>query len=70
MRRTGFRVLGIGLLHAGLYLYVVPFLIYPRFGEQGAGLAVALAVLVSLAVMGPLGADTIKKLTRRSNNDR
>lgn len=45
-----YRIIGIGLFHAVLYLYVVPFLIYPAFGNNGLTFAVLLAVIVSLAM--------------------
>ena len=48
------RIIGIGLFHMVLYLYVVPFMIYPKFGDNGFKFAVAIAIIVSLAVLGTI----------------
>jgi len=48
------RVIGIGMFHAVLYLYVVPFVIYPRFGNKGFEFAIAVAVIISIAVIGTI----------------
>jgi hypothetical protein len=48
------RVVLIGALHGFLYLWLVPAVIYPRFGRNGFQLTVAVAVLVSVAVIGSL----------------
>lgn len=53
-RRVLLRVIGIGLFHAILYLWLVPFVIYPRFGDNGFTMVVAVAVLVSFGVLGTL----------------
>lgn len=37
-----------------LYLYVVPFLIYPKFGNNGFKFAVAVAIVISIAVLGTM----------------
>ena len=48
------RVIGIGLFHLLLYLYIVPFVIYPRFGDDGFKFAVVVAILVSIAILGTM----------------
>lgn len=48
------RIIGIGIFHMILYLYVVPFVIYPKFGKNGFEFAVAVAILISIAVMGTI----------------
>jgi len=48
------RILGIGIFHSVLYLYVVPFLIYPKFGKNGFKFAVAVAIIISIAVLGTM----------------
>ncbi len=48
------RIVGIGTLHMFLYLWLVPFVIYPRFGDSGLKMTVAVAVLVSVAVIATL----------------
>jgi len=55
MKRSAvLRILGIGTLHMFLYLWLVPFVIYPRFGESGLKMTVAVAVVVSVAVIATL----------------
>lgn len=49
-----YRILGIGLFHAVLYLYVVPFLIYPVFGQNGLVFSIILAIIISVAVFGTI----------------
>jgi uncharacterized membrane protein YjgN (DUF898 family) len=53
-KRVVLRVLGIGMLHSFLYLWLVPFVVYPRFGESGFKMTVAVAVLISIAVVSTL----------------
>ena len=48
------RLVFIGALHCFLYLWLVPFVIYPRFGHSGFMLTIAVAVLVSIAVLATL----------------
>ena len=49
-----FRIIGIGIFHMVLYLYVVPFIIYPKFGDGGFKFAVAVAIVISIAVLGTM----------------
>lgn len=53
-KRAVLRVIGIGLLHTFLYLWLVPFVIYPRFGQNGLKMAVAIAVLISIVLVATL----------------
>jgi len=57
------RILGIGMFHAVLYLYVVPFMIYPKFGNNGIRFAVVVAIIVSIAVLGTILIE--KKINKR-----
>ncbi len=57
------RIIGIGMFHAFLYLYLVPFVIYPKFGNNGFKFAVAVAIIISIAVLGTL-------FIRKKNNRR
>lgn len=50
-KRALIRITGIGILHAFLYLWLVPFVLYPRFGDNGLKMTVAVAVLISVALM-------------------
>ena len=52
MKKIWFRIAGIGAFHLFLYTYLVPFVIYPRFGDKGLEFAVIVALMVSLAVLG------------------
>lgn len=47
-------MIGIGCLHAILYLYIVPFIIYPKFGKNGIEFAVAVAIIISIAALGTM----------------
>ena len=49
-----FRGIGIGFFHMILYLYVVPFVIYPKYGTKGITGAVLIAVIISILVLGTL----------------
>ncbi|MFA5902563.1 MAG: hypothetical protein WC836_01415 [Desulfobacula sp.] len=53
-KRVGLRIIFIGSLHMLLYLYIVPFIIYPKFGKNGITFTVALAILVSVVVLGTI----------------
>jgi len=53
-KRLILRIVGIGIFHMVLYLYIVPFVIYPKFGDNGFKFAVAVAVIVSIAVLGTI----------------
>lgn len=44
----------IGALHAFLYLWFIPFVVYPRFGDNGFKMAVAVALIISFAALGTL----------------
>ena len=55
MKKKILRIMGIGIFHAVLYLYVVPFVIYPQFGKNGSVFSVILAIIISIAVLGTMG---------------
>ncbi|MBP9599108.1 MAG: hypothetical protein KBE30_08225 [Desulfobacter sp.] len=54
MTKIAIRIVGIGLLHSFLYGYLVPFVIYPRFGQDGISFAVIFAILISIGIIGSL----------------
>ena len=56
------RVVGIGAFHSILYLWIVPFVLLPIFGENGFYFAVVVAVLISITVLIPILVKTIRKL--------
>jgi hypothetical protein len=49
------RVIGIGMFHA------VPFVIRPKFGNNGFKFAVAVAIIISIAVLGTILLETKNK---------
>ncbi|MGD9826507.1 hypothetical protein [Desulfobacter sp.] len=61
MTKIAIRIVGIGLLHSFLYGYLVPFVIYPRFGQHGITFAVILAILISIGIMATLWVGKNKK---------
>ena len=48
------RIIGVGFFHMVLYLYVVPFVIYPKFGKIGFEFTIAVAIIISIAVLGTI----------------
>lgn len=48
------RFTGIGILHAVLYLYIVPFVIHPKFGSNGFIFIIFTATTISIAVLGTI----------------
>lgn len=54
MTKVVIRIVCIGLLHSFLYGYLVPFVIYPRFGQHGITFAVIFAILISIGILGTL----------------
>ena len=48
------RFMIIGALHTFLYMWLVPFAIYPRFGDNGLLFTVIVAVIISLSTLGTL----------------
>jgi hypothetical protein len=48
------RFIGIGIFHAVLYLYIVPFVIYPKFGNNGFKFTILVAIIISIAVLGTI----------------
>lgn len=61
MKKIAIRIVGIGLLHSFLYGYLVPFVIYPRFGQHGITFAVMVAILISIGIMATLWLGKNKK---------
>ncbi len=53
-KRITLRVIFIGSLHMVLYLYIVPFIVYPKFGKLGFAFVVAIAILISVLVLGTI----------------
>jgi hypothetical protein len=49
-----FRIVSIGFFHTFLYLYLVPFVIYPKFGDNGLQLTIVIAIIISIAIFGTM----------------
>jgi hypothetical protein len=60
-KKAIFRVIGIGIFHMILYLYVVPFIIYPRFGVNGLVFSIIIAIIISIAVFGTMFVKDVKE---------
>ena len=60
-KKIRLRIFLIGSLHMVLYLYIVPFMVYPTFGKNGIIIVVVLAVLVSAVVLGTLSLERKNK---------
>ncbi|MCP3943522.1 MAG: hypothetical protein GY710_18865 [Desulfobacteraceae bacterium] len=54
MKKVWIRIVGIGIFHMFLYTYLVPFVIFPRYGSHGFVFTVITAVMISIAVLGTL----------------
>ena len=54
------RVILIGIFHAVLYLYVVPFHVYPKFGQNGLKFSIILAIIISIATLGTIKLNNYK----------
>ncbi len=53
-RKITLRLIGIGIFHTVLYVYIVPFVIYPKFGNDGLIFVIITAVIISIAIIGTL----------------
>ena len=50
-KQTAVKMIGIGTFHAVLYLYIVPFMISPKWGYKGVAFTIVLATIITLAVL-------------------
>ncbi len=50
-KKTIYKIVSIGCLHTFLYLYLIPFVIFPAFGKNGLKLAVAIAIAISIIIL-------------------
>lgn len=64
-----FRVIGIGAFHMVLYLYVVPFIIYPRFGSNGLVFSIIIAIIISIITFGTMFVKNDKENDSEGRND-
>ena len=55
------------MLHSFLYGYLVPFVIYPQFGQCGITFAVIVAILISIGIMATLKLGKNKKRTKEND---
>jgi ABC-type sulfate transport system permease component len=64
-----FRIIGIGAFHTVLYLYVVPFIIYPRFGSNGLVFSIIIAIIISIIAFGTMFIKNDKENDSEGRND-
>ncbi len=53
-KRVILKIVMIGTLHSFLYLWLIPYVIFPRFGHNGILMAMITAVMISVAVLGSI----------------
>lgn len=53
-RNALLKILGIGCMHVILYGYLVPFVVYPRFGHRGFLTIVVIAVMISVGIIASI----------------
>ncbi len=46
-----FRLCGVGFLHAVLYLFFVPFWVYPGYGTKGVMAVVVFSIILTVLVL-------------------
>jgi ABC-type sulfate transport system permease component len=64
-----FRIIGIGAFHTVLYLYIVPFIIYPRFGSNGLVFSIIIAIIISIITFGTMFVKNDKENDSEGRND-
>jgi hypothetical protein len=50
-KKTIYKLICIGGLHTFLYLYLIPFVIFPVYGNSGLKVAVAIAIAISITII-------------------
>ncbi len=48
------RIAAIGCLHTFVYLYLIPFVVFPQFGRNGLLCVTICAVIISITIMGSM----------------
>lgn len=66
-KKTVYKLIGIGSLHTLLYLYLIPFIIVPTYGDNGIKVAVTIAVVISITIIMTI---LIEKLNRSKKNEK
>ncbi len=66
-KKTIYKFIFIGCMHTFLYLYLIPFVIFPMFGKDGLKFAVAIAVCISIIILTTIFIQ--KKTSNRSNEN-
>jgi hypothetical protein len=64
--RIGF----IGILHMTVYLWLLPFVILPKFGNRGTKITISILILISLIVLSSLVIKKREKNPRLKNKTR
>jgi Flp pilus assembly protein TadB len=64
--RNALRIGFIGTLHTTCYLWLLPKVIFPRFGHRGSRITVAVLVVISLVLItGMVRRNSTKRKTKR-----
>ena len=50
-KKTIYKIVSIGCLHTFLYLYLIPFVIFPAFGKNGLALTVVITIAISIIIL-------------------
>ena len=50
-KKNIYKLITIGCLHTFLYLYFIPFVIFPAYGKNGIKITVAIAVAISITII-------------------
>jgi hypothetical protein len=64
--RIGF----IGILHMTVYLWLLPYVILPKFGNKGTKITITVLILISLIVLSSLVIKKREKNPRLKNKTR
>ena len=50
-KKNIYKLITIGCLHTFLYLFFIPFVIFPAYGKNGIKITVAIAVAISITII-------------------
>lgn len=68
-KKAFFKIAGIGLFHSFLYLWLVPFVVVPLFGERFSGIVFAIVGAFSVSVVFTLFVKGRRKKNRDCKRD-
>jgi hypothetical protein len=64
------RIAFIGILHMTAYLWLLPFVILPKFGNRGTKITISILIVISLIVLSSLVIKKREKNPRLKNKTR